>query len=267
MLRRYIAHQSEITNSQNSTTPKILVKSIFKFVGLKEQDHIFNLAKKIYRRTGSHIRIQKSYSFNGEDAILKRYLPESKGSYLDIGCGNPIRGSNTYHFYKRGWHGISIDPLAHLLLRHRIIRWRDRQIEGIVGNKDTTGTFFEFLADDFSTSSLKRYNELLEKGHQLRRKKIVKVMQIQELAIHSKPLDPFLMDIDVEGSEKDVLLSIDWDLFSPRVIAVEEWDSPIYTKSEIRILLEARNYRLVSRAYVTSVYVHNDYLSRLNSGK
>lgn len=264
MLKRYFVHNSKTAYDQNSTIPRLLVKSFFKFIGLQEQDRFFKFVKRIYRRTGSHIWIEKSYSFNGEDAIIKRYLPESRGSYLDIGCGNPIKGSNTYSFYKKGWNGVSIDPLTHLLWRHRIIRRRDRQILGIVGNNDTTGTFFEFQADDFSTSSAKRYEELIKKGHQLRQKKVVKVIQIYELSIHAQPLEPFLLDIDVEGSEKDILLSIDWDLFSPRVIAVEEWDSPIYLQSEIRVLLEAANYHLVSRAFVTSIYVHNDYLNRVN---
>ena len=234
---------------------------MLKTLGLREQGFLFKSFRKIYRRIGSHIRIEKSYSFNGEDLILRRYLPESIGSYLDVGCGNPMRGNNTYYFYKRGWNGVSIDPLNHLLLRHRVLRRRDRHIQGIVGSDNSTGTIFEFEADDFSTSSVQRYEELLQKGHRLRQKKVVNVIHLQELAIRALPLDPFLLDIDVEGTEKDVLLSIDWGLFSPRVIAVEEWESPISMKSEIRVFLEARNYELVSRAFVTSIYVHSHYLS------
>jgi FkbM family methyltransferase len=265
MLRRFLSHHSKIADPQDNTTLAILVKSVLKTLGLGEQGFLFKFLRKVYRRVGSQIRIEKSYSFNGEDVILRRYLPESIGSYLDIGCGNPIRGNNTYFFYKRGWDGISIDPLNHLLLRHRIFRLRDKQIQGIVGNDNSTGTFFEFQAEDFSTSSVERYEALLERGHQLRQKRMVKVIHLQELEIRALPQDPFLLDIDVEGSEKDILLSIDWDLFSPRVIAVEEWDSPISTKSEIRVFLEARNYELVSRAFVTSIYVHNHYLSRVKS--
>jgi len=263
MLRRFLSHHSKIADLQNNTTLAILVKSLLKTLGLREQGFLFKSFRKIYRRIGSHIRIEKSYSFNGEDVILRRYLPESIGSYLDVGCGNPIKGSNTYYFYKRGWSGISIDPLNHLLLRHRVFRRRDRHVQGIVGNDNSTGAFFEFEADDFSTSSVERYEELLEKGHRLRQKRVVNVIHLQELSIQALPLDPFLLDIDVEGSEKDILLSIDWDLFSPRVIAVEEWESPISTKSEIRVFLEARNYELVSRAFVTSIYVHSHYLSRV----
>ena len=265
MLRRYLLHHFKIDDAQNSSTFKILVRSVLKTIGLREQGHFFKFAKKLYRRVGSHIWIERSYSFNGEDAIIRRYLPESKGSYLDVGCGNPIKGSNTYVFYKRGWNGTTIDPLSHLLVRHRIIRPRDTQLKGVVGNVDSDGLFFEFEADDFSTSSVDRYEELVDKGMQLRRKRVVKVIHLQDLDIYAQPLEPFLLDIDIEGLEKDVLLSMNWERFTPRVIAIEEWDSPIYTKSEIRILLEAKNYQLVSRAFVTSIYVNNQYLSRVST--
>ncbi len=181
MLRRLLSHHSKIEDLQNNSTLAILVKSLLKSLGLREQGFLFKSFKKIYRRIGSHIRIEKSYSFNGEDVILRRYLPESIGSYLDVGCGNPIRGNNTYYFYKKGWNGISIDPLNHLLLRHRVFRRRDRHIQGIVGNENSTGTFFEFEADDFSTSSVERYKELLDKGHRLRKKRFVNVIHLQEL--------------------------------------------------------------------------------------
>jgi len=52
------------------------------------------------------------YSQFGEDQILDKLLPEKKGFFLDIGAGRPIRYSNTYLFYKRGWNGILIDPLT-----------------------------------------------------------------------------------------------------------------------------------------------------------
>ena len=47
-----------------------------------------------------------------EDAILKIYLPEKKGFYLDIGAGRPIKGSNTYFLYIRGWAGVCIEPIT-----------------------------------------------------------------------------------------------------------------------------------------------------------
>jgi hypothetical protein len=72
---------------------------------------------------------------------------------------------------------------------------------------------------------------------------------------------PTLLDIDVEGAELSVLESNDWDKYLPRVIAVEEWTSPIYIATDVRKLLENQGYQLVSRCFLTSIYVHLDYLN------
>lgn len=53
-------------------------------------------------------------SFNsqfGEDRYIVENLkiPE-KGIFVDVGAGNPIRYSNTYHFEQKGWRGLCVDP-------------------------------------------------------------------------------------------------------------------------------------------------------------
>ena len=55
---------------------------------------------------------KKFYGQSAEDAILQILLPERNGVYIDIGCGNPIKTSNTFVFYKRGWKGVVVDPIS-----------------------------------------------------------------------------------------------------------------------------------------------------------
>lgn len=41
---------------------------------------------------------------------LKLLLKASqKGVYVDVGCWDPVKASNTYYFQLRGWKGICID--------------------------------------------------------------------------------------------------------------------------------------------------------------
>ncbi len=55
-------------------------------------------------------RIRGSYSQFGEDLIIAKLLGKSKCvSYIDCGCHDPKKFSNTYYFYKRGGSGICID--------------------------------------------------------------------------------------------------------------------------------------------------------------
>ncbi len=53
---------------------------------------------------------QKSWSQEGEDLILYRFFDgKQNGFYVDVGAHHPFRFSNTYRFYRMGWHGINID--------------------------------------------------------------------------------------------------------------------------------------------------------------
>ena len=41
------------------------------------------------------------YAQSKEDEIISRYCPEQYGSYVDVGSGRPISGSNSYFFTKK----------------------------------------------------------------------------------------------------------------------------------------------------------------------
>src|SRR5690349_18351333 len=57
---------------------------------------------------GLHWR--RSYSQEGEDMVLRRVFEhKAHGFYVDVGAHHPMRFSNTYFFYRRGWRGINID--------------------------------------------------------------------------------------------------------------------------------------------------------------
>ena len=50
------------------------------------------------------------YGENSEDVLINSFFSKKKhGTYLDIGCYHPIRGSLTYSLYKKGWSGTNID--------------------------------------------------------------------------------------------------------------------------------------------------------------
>jgi FkbM family methyltransferase len=249
----------------SSSIPNHFFKRLLNVLGIKSSSKAFAILKKFYRKTGSHIRISKSYSFNGEDLILAKYLPELNGSYLDIGSGNATLGSNTFLFYKRGWSGITIDPLKRSLRTHQLKRKRDSQLLGVVtGSTDLNAKviFYEYSADDYSTTSEGRYLELLKNGTKPINIREVNVIDLAQLNLSVEPSDPFLLDIDIEGDELAVLNSVNWTAFLPRVVAVEEWVSPIYVPTDIRLLLEEKGYVLASRAAITSIYVHENYLHR-----
>ena len=69
-----------------------------------------------------------------EAKIAAKFLPEKDGFYIDIGAGSPIEASNSYLFYKRGWRGICVDPIAINEKLHKVFRPRDKFLRSLVGN-------------------------------------------------------------------------------------------------------------------------------------
>ena len=55
-----------------------------------------------------------SYAQNQEDVVLQIALADvDNGFYIDVGAFDPVTDSVTYVFYKRGWHGINVEPQPH----------------------------------------------------------------------------------------------------------------------------------------------------------
>jgi len=74
-------------------------------------EKLSNKLKKLKRKYLDNYSI-KIYSQDGEDIILKEFFSgKEKGFYVDIGAHHPLRLSNTYLFYKKGWSGINIDAM------------------------------------------------------------------------------------------------------------------------------------------------------------
>jgi hypothetical protein len=72
---------------------------------------VINKIKEILKRK-IYTRYNISFSQGGGDDIqLKKLLKVQKpGVYVAIGSWHPVKASNSYFFYLRGWKGICIDP-------------------------------------------------------------------------------------------------------------------------------------------------------------
>ena len=267
MIRGKILKQLNLDYDPGGAIIKILAVTILEKCGLRSSSSIYtNLRKTFHIFSRPPVNI-KSYSIFGEDKVLKMYLPETQGHYLDIGAGEPKFGSNTYFLYQLGWNGVCVEPIKKNLKKHMKWRPRDIQTQACVVKSGARESieFYEYIAHEFSTDSPQRVQELRDSGIHHDDSYSVPAVTLTELNQSAKPLDPFLLDIDVEGNEFEILLGNDWELFSPRVISIEEWLSPIYAESLIRNLLESKGYKLVSRCFITSIYVHTDYLSETTS--
>lgn len=206
---------------------------------------------------------KKYFGQTAEDAILQLLLKEKKGFYLDIGAGNPIKGSNTYVFYKRGWNGIAIDPIESNGILFRAIRPRDEFICKIVTNKSTRLSLWEFVPNEYSTTDHSMAETVIERElGVLKSHRQVESISIAGLNLAITPDKPSLLSIDVEGADLDALMSNNWDTFLPRVIAIEEFDYNRVGETQIGDFLGRLGYKRFAWTSLTSIFVHETFLDK-----
>jgi hypothetical protein len=72
------------------------------------------------------------------------------------------------------------------------------------------------------------------------------------------PSEPTFLSIDIEGAEYEALCSINWELTTPRVICVEEWEGAD-TNGKIAKLLFENGYEIRERSALSAIYVHKSW--------
>ncbi len=201
-----------------------------------------------------------SFAQEGEDLILDRFLENrEKGFYIDIGAYHPIRFSNTYRFYLRGWRGINIDAMPGCMDNFKKIRPRDINLEIPVSEKNQILKYYIFSETAFNT-----FSENVAKKHI----ELHNATKIQETELHSMPLYEILnnympqntlidfMTIDIEGLELPVLKSNDWERYKPEYILVETLRNSLcgMDKNNIFKYITQLGYILVAKTYNTMLF-------------
>jgi len=209
---------------------------------------LHKLKEIIYRR----YRI--SFSGSGDDIQLFKLIGSSRpGVYLDIGCWDPIRHSNSYFFYLRGWRGICVDPNPSMQDKFNKFRPNDKFINKGVGSSSRETLDYYKLDDLKSDMNTFDKDFLTEQNLTNRIESVLKI----EMTTLEEILDTNLkknarldfFDIDVEGFDLDVLKGNNWNKYRPKIVLVESHDSIIEdTTSQVKIFLESVDYKLVAKS-------------------
>lgn len=188
------------------------------------------------------------YSQHGEEKALGALLPESVGTYLDIGSGNPVHLSNTYFLYRRSWSGVLVDPLWANVALSRLLRPRDRIFQALISDVSDERDFYEMDPSFYSTTDKAVVDRLESSGVVRQRTSRIRAIPVRDLPFEVTPGEPSLMSIDVEGHEWQVLQSVDWKRQSPRVIVIEIWSSGnrAVQDSPALAFLTAKGYEVVT---------------------
>lgn len=164
-----------------------------------------------------------NYSQTGEDAVIRSLLDETRqGIYVDVGCHEPVRSSNTLSLYLHGWHGVNIDANPRLIERFKATRLRDIAVCAAISDQEHDLVFHEFDDERVSTVS----EEVLPEWQTKWKKRSERVVRTRTLdSVLQEHLEPGteidLLSVDVEGHDLNVLRSIDLEVFRPKLIVVE----------------------------------------------
>lgn len=202
-----------------------------------------------------------SYSQEGEDMVLRRYLPEDrKGFYVDIGAHHPERFSNTAFYYSQGWNGINIDADPQLMAEFTQKRSRDVNLAMGVGEQQAKMIFYVFNEKALNTFDEKLANKRAKTPpYEIIAKKTIQILPLSKILKKHMPkgrrID--LMAIDVEGRDLQVLKSNDWEQFRPRIVLVEclkVSNLMEVEKDPVARFLIKKGYEPVAKTYFSVVF-------------
>ena len=186
----------------------------------------FNYLYKLYLLYIKHkiFFTKKTYSMFGEDLFILKYFKNlNKGFYVDIGAYHPFFLSNTYLLFKKNWEGINIDINPTSIEIFNDVRPNDYNINAAVSNRNKkyinyyTKNMINLLSTTIIDSAKMSF---LNNSFDTRR---VKCRKLNDIIFNTKFKNRKIdfLNIDTEKSEVDVLKSLNFNKYKPKLICIE----------------------------------------------
>jgi FkbM family methyltransferase len=222
-----------------------------------------------------------SYAQCGEDLVVDSILqflivePVLKTqnkplNYLDVGANEPVKLSNTYHFYAKGYRGVLVEPNAALCEQLRAVRPEDTTLVAGIGITDATEADF-YMMNEHGWSTFSR-EEADERQRVTNGKayiqEVIKVpmRNINDVMDEHCGGAPAFLSIDTEGLDLAILRTVDFTKFRPKVICAETLIfETLDSDPEITTFLADKGYEVRGRTWVNAIYVDSEYIDFLKS--
>lgn len=184
------------------------------------------------------------------------------GTFIELGACDGVRFSNTLFFERElGWNGLCIEPRTDAFEKLKQNRRCICENTAI----DTTyrkgvdfwhitgyGKGLSGLVDKYDARHKRRIEEEIKHPqHEGREVVQVDCVPLQALLDKHGLLNVDFLSLDTEGSELDILKSIDWERTHIRVMTVEN----NYKDNSIRLFLQSKGFKLVKKIECDEVYV------------
>jgi FkbM family methyltransferase len=206
----------------------------------------------------------KTYSQYKQDMYVFENFFKNKqnGFFVDIGAHDGITYSNSLFFEEQGWNGICVEPLPHIYKKLKLNR-KCKCIEGAVSNKEIS--YVEFCAIEGYSEMLSGILDSYDDRHKARilneeqiykcnRKKIkVPCLNFNKIIDNTK-ID--FLSIDTEGSELDILKTIDFTKYDISLIAVEN----NFSEPHILNFLKEKNFIYITALGTDQIFKNEKHL-------
>ncbi|MFA6519714.1 MAG: FkbM family methyltransferase [Candidatus Paceibacterota bacterium] len=216
-------------------------------------------------------RYRRSYAQVGEDLIIDYACKElgiGKPSYLDIGAYDPTYSNNTYFFYLAGGHGVCIEPNPDMFRLIQKKRSKDIGLNvGISPVANTSADYYVMTSPFLNTFSKEEADETVANKELKTKQKIEKVLHIPLVTINSImetyfPHGVDILSVDTESYDLDILRSLDFKRFRPKIICVEtlryDANGDLQKSPNINDYLIAQGYSLYADTRVNSIFVERE---------
>jgi FkbM family methyltransferase len=168
----------------------------------------------------------KYYSQHGEDFILSELFKNREdGFFVEVGCIDGKRFSNTLTFEDKGWKGLCIEAhtdYIELLKQNRPLSIIEHCA---VSNQDADSvTFYANSRGSLSTLDKSRENDFASKfGHFFTgfQEQLVPKRTLNTLFSKHSISEIDILSIDVEGHEIEVIQGLNLNKYKPKVLLIE----------------------------------------------
>ncbi len=192
------------------------------------------------------------YSQAGETLVIRQLLQKGKkdeGFFIEVGANDGKTVSNTFGLVKNGWSGLSVEANPNVFVRlERHLRKYPKvkavclavapergAVKLFFGKNDPLG-----LLSTISTES----SEWFEKHRSENYVEVPGVPLTELIDEQAAPSAPDLLVIDAEGMDYEILLTLDFRKYRPKLIVTEDYE----LKNEVKFkILEFAGYTFARR--------------------
>ena len=201
---------------------------------------------------------KKSYSMEKEDLeITKRLNKIKNGFYVDVGGYHPVHRNNTFLLYKKNWRGINIDLSKFSIDLFKFARPEDINLNVAVSKTNKKIKYYTQKKISQLTTIHKDIANKRMQGPIIEKEILSNTLTalIDKTKYKDKRID--FLNIDAEGADFEILESLNFDVYRPKLICVEI-DNKQIENSKIFNFLKKQKY--TNQWSATFSYIFTDDL-------